>query len=512
MRALLARFRSDRTDRDDFADDPDGVTPAWSVADDDRPQPGDLLADGGPLSVPEPQAGQDSANLVVGKAAQLGFEIVDVGGFLAALDTRSTQQTASLHKTLELTEQVLQANGAVDDGINRISQAVQQTLETSQDAVGSVRLSVGMSRDLATWVSSVATRIDDISDALKGMETRTTLIEEIALQVYMLSINARIEATRAGEAGRGFAVIAKTVKDLSDQTNTTTDEIRRSVKSLGQSVHALSQEVAQASQNAQQVTNDSLEADAKLTEITKNVTELNDIATTISGHSALVRRTNDDFDQSIRSFGATVAATAQDLSVAVKRVDNLVDISETLVQLTADQCSASEDRPYIDRVKQDATQLGLLLEQTLAQGNITESQLFSRNYTPLQGTEPQQYDAPFCAETDRVFTRLQEDALALSDNVVFCAAVNIDGFLPTHNRKFSHRPKGDPVWDAANCRNRRLFNDRVGLKAGQNTGPFLLQVYRRDMGNGDWIMMKDVSAPIMVNGRHWGGLRLAYTP
>ncbi|MEO0372716.1 MAG: hypothetical protein AAF231_14750, partial [Pseudomonadota bacterium] len=61
-----------------------------------------------------------------------------------------------------------------------------------------------------------------------------------------------------------------------------------------------------------------------------------------------------------------------------------------------------------------------------------------------------------------------------------------------------------------NSRNRRIFDDRVGLKAGQNTKPFLLQVYRRDMGGGVFKIMKDLSAPITVHGRHWGGLRLAY--
>jgi methyl-accepting chemotaxis protein len=66
------------------------------------------------------------------------------------------------------------------------------------------------------------------------------------------------------------------------------------------------------------------------------------------------------------------------------------------------------------------------------------------------------------------------------------------------------------VWNTANCRNRRMFDDRVGLKAGRNTEPFLLQVYRRDMGGGEFVLMKDLSAPLWVGGRHWGGLRLAY--
>ena len=64
--------------------------------------------------------------------------------------------------------------------------------------------------------------------------------------------------------------------------------------------------------------------------------------------------------------------------------------------------------------------------------------------------------------------------------------------------------------NAAHCRNRRIFNDKVGLRAGRSTDPILLQTYRRDMGGGQFVMMKDLSMPIEIAGRHWGGLRLAY--
>jgi methyl-accepting chemotaxis protein len=93
--------------------------------------------------------------------------------------------------------------------------------------------------------------------------------------------------------------------------------------------------------------------------------------------------------------------------------------------------------------------------------------------------------------------------------VVFCAAVDVNGYLPTHNKKFSKPQSDDPTWNTANCRNRRIFDDRVGAAAGRHTEPFLLQAYRRNMGDS-FVLMKDCSAPIYVHGRHWGGVRLAY--
>ena len=77
-------------------------------------------------------------------------------------------------------------------------------------------------------------------------------------------------------------------------------------------------------------------------------------------------------------------------------------------------------------------------------------------------------------------------------------------------KRFSREQSDDLVWNSANCRNRRIFNDRTGLRAAQSQSKFLLQTYRRDMGGGEFVLLKDLSMPIWVGGRHWGALRLAY--
>ena len=127
---------------------------------------------------------------------------------------------------------------------------------------------------------------------------------------------------------------------------------------------------------------------------------------------------------------------------------------------------------------------------------------------PVANTDPQQVLTKFVGFTDKVLPAIQEPLLNADPRITFCAAVDRNGYLPTHNLKYSQPQGPDPVWNSANCRNRRLFNDRTGAAAGSSTRPFLLQTYRRDMGGGEFVLMKDVSAPITVNGRHWGGFRI----
>jgi methyl-accepting chemotaxis protein len=106
-----------------------------------------------------------------------------------------------------------------------------------------------------------------------------------------------------------------------------------------------------------------------------------------------------------------------------------------------------------------------------------------------------------------------QDPLQKSDpRIIFCVAWARKGYLPTHNPDYRQPQGKDPEWNAAHCRNRRIFDDRAVRKVAQNTKPFLVQTYRRNMGGGRFVLMKDVSSPILVNGRHWGAFRIGYKP
>ncbi len=141
---------------------------------------------------------------------------------------------------------------------------------------------------------------------------------------------------------------------------------------------------------------------------------------------------------------------------------------------------------------------------------ISLDALFDRDYQPIPGTNPQQQMTRYVEFTDKVLTPIQEAILETDEHIVYSAAVDENDFLPTHNKKFAKPQGDDPDWNMANCRNRRIFNDRAGMRAAKNNKPVLLQTYRRDMGGGNFVVMKEVDAPIMVKDRRWGTLRLAY--
>jgi methyl-accepting chemotaxis protein len=203
--------------------------------------------------------------------------------------------------------------------------------------------------------------------------------------------------------------------------------------------------------------------------------------------------------------------TTQILASAFKRTEAFLTISEQLLESVAESGIETEDSPYIRSAQQSAAQISQLLEDAVRTGTIGEDDLFDERYQPVAGSAPAQVMTAFVSLAERLFPQVQERVLGLSDKVVFCIAVDRNGYIPCHNQRYNQPQRaGDVAWNTANCRNRRIFNDRTGLASARNQRPFLLQTYRRDMGGGNFIVMKEAAAPITVNGRHWGGVRLAF--
>ncbi len=155
-----------------------------------------------------------------------------------------------------------------------------------------------------------------------------------------------------------------------------------------------------------------------------------------------------------------------------------------------------------------AAMISGLFEDAIDKGEISEADLFDVNYVPIQNSDPKQYRNRALDFLDRRLPTIQEPILDLDPAIVFSAAVDRNGYLPVHNRKYSAPQGDDPVWNNANSRNRRIFDDMTGLMAGRNIQKILSQTYPRDLGGGRVELIKDISAPIHVRGRHWGGLRM----
>ena len=455
-------------------------------------------------------AANEKLTLLAKYAGELGFEVVDIDGFLDKVDHLSASQIEALSRVKGSANEVLQGNRAVREALDSVSSTIDATLEQVEGSVGFVRASGQKSASVASWVKALSQRMEKVADALVAVEANNAHITEIARQVNILAINAKIEAARAGDSGRGFGVVAEAINELSQKTARAAEGIEENITELSTWVGKLREEATGVSAEANHVIDSADATDRALTGIAEGVRKTHGATKSMQTQADSVREAVEQFGPAFTAIETTVRETADGIHTAHARVNKLIDTSETIYQTAVAMGGASDDLRFIEKMQSVAKEISAAFDEGIASGRVTAADLFDRNYVPVSGTNPQQYTTRFTAFTDEVLPKFQEPTLEYDPKVVFVAGIDPNGYLPTHNRKFSQPQGKDPDWNAANSRNRRIFNDRVGLKAGRNTEPFLLQVYRRDMGGGEFAMMKDLSVPIFVEGRHWGGLRMGY--
>ena len=433
------------------------------------------------VAAPAAPAGAADLNAAIRSISQqastIGREAAEVRGLLD--DTTKTSER-SAQGVAALADQVQSVTRA-QDGIANVS-------NTSLEAVERVRGAVdGVGRE----VSEVVATLREVADAAES-------ITKIALQTRLVAFNASVEAKRAGEAGRGFGVVADAVKDLAAKVESSSKEIMRTIGVLDARVDALAKEIRYDEGAQKQGAFHSALADVR-----RGVGD-------ISGAAQQSRTICAGLDAQMKAIVAEIGQSSRALGAAMKRSESFLGVSERLIELVAECGIETEDTPYIVAARGAAAQISQLLADGLRTGTISEAHLFDEAYQPIPNTNPAQHTTRFVALADRLFPQVQERMLTLSDKVVFCIAVDRNGFVATHNRKYNQPQRGDLAWDSANSRYRRIFNDRTGLASARNQRPFLLQTYRRDMGGGHFVVMKEAAAPITVNGRHWGGVRLAF--
>ena len=440
----------------------------------------------------------------------LGVEMADIAGNVEDVAGRVSDQAIKF-KALD---QTAKAMVATNHEIDRAAKAAQSAASIAGAEVAESRTAVnGAVSDISELIAAVgriAERLNTVNTVLEQVAGFSGTIETIAKQTNLLALNATIEAARAGAMGRGFSVVASEVKSLAEQTRQATRQINETVHDLTSQIGNVITESSVATSRAKQVGQSTSQIQGVIGRVQDGFEaadrEVNSIASTAADnlqHCDTVILALDDLTKGVE-------ASSVNLKQAEERVEGLLKLSETLIEYIAESGVETPDTPLIRAVLEAGHKIEALFNQAVDRGDISLEDMFDENYREIPNTNPKQFLTKYVNFTDRVLPPIQDPLLALDPRIAFCVAWTSGGYLPTHNPQYSKPQGSDPVWNMANCRNRRIFKDRAVQKTAANTKPFLLQTYRRDMGGGKFVLMKDLSAPIQIKGRRWGAFRMGF--
>jgi methyl-accepting chemotaxis protein len=425
----------------------------------------------------------------------------------------STQQRSAAEATMHAMEEM-------NIGINQVAENAEMTAANAQSARELSKKGAEIVDRASAEIERIARSVEQSAQVVAALGERSQaisgivrVIHDIADQTNLLALNAAIEAARAGEQGRGFAVVADEVRKLAERTTAATGEIGAMIGAIQSetptAINSIQQgstqarsgaELArQAAESLQQINSGAQETMEKIEAIASAIQQQSTNGQNITGHvQDILKMAQENNDTAGRTL--VEAGQLDTLALNLKEVSNIFKLGER-----GQQAMAIHGRmPAI--VQKAAKDIGKVLEDAVKSGQIRLEDLFDQNYVPIPNTKPQKYTTKFDALTDKLFPPVQEPLLEAHKEVAYAGAVDTSGYFPTHNKRYTQPLTGDEKVDMLNNRTKRIFNDPVGKRCGSHEQPFLLQTYRRDTGE----IMHDLSVPIYVLGRHWGGFRLGY--
>ncbi len=247
------------------------------------------------------------------------------------------QSNQSLNQQRIETDQVATAMNQMTATVHEVSQNAQLAADSAQHANIEVNTGQEVVNEAIRAISSLVQKVEQASDVIHELENDSIeigsvldVIRSIAEQTNLLALNAAIEAARAGEQGRGFAVVADEVRVLAQRTQTSTEEIQTIIHKVQdgaqQAVEAMNQSRSQAD-----VTRDTAaKAGEVLNSITASVTNINDMNTLIASSAEEQNSVAEGINQSIVRISQGAEVSAEGASHTAETSEELRNVAEEL--------------------------------------------------------------------------------------------------------------------------------------------------------------------------------------
>ncbi|MGI2037995.1 methyl-accepting chemotaxis protein [Shewanella frigidimarina] len=262
---------------------------------------------------------KQAAQSINGQTVSMTEQLYNHNNEIDQIVTAITEMSATAHDVAHNTNMVAEATHAASDNVTK----AQDCVDTSLTEVS----------NLMSQIDNAAANVKSLSEQSKKINSVLSVIGGIADQTNLLALNAAIEAARAGEQGRGFAVVADEVRNLASRTQASTVEINEMLSEL----HKLVTQTVQTMEESQVSCLSSVESSRAISEslgaVTSSVTSINDMSTQIATAATEQSSVTEEINRNINSVQEivnTLLVASQDASGMSKTV---ADDGQTLAEL-----------------------------------------------------------------------------------------------------------------------------------------------------------------------------------
>jgi methyl-accepting chemotaxis protein len=241
--------------------------------------------------------------------------------------TEQLEATVSVNRSMKEMFESLNENAS---NTSNAAVAASDANDQAKKGHGIVGEAIRTINDLAREVAKAGETIHQLEADTENVGQILDVIQGIASQTNLLALNAAIEAARAGEHGRGFAVVADEVRTLASRTQESTEEIHRVIEQLQRTARAISDVMANGQRKAEESVNKAGDTGSSLQAITTRVEEINVMNTQIASATEEQQQTSHFIQQAIDEISSSAQRAAEGSAQVANSTEQLQRVAQKL--------------------------------------------------------------------------------------------------------------------------------------------------------------------------------------
>ncbi len=406
---------------------------------------------------------------------KFNFELKNITKHMDETKDNIEAINVTMNNATKAIEEIFQNIGQFGKFMEEVNNISSKTIDVAKT------FSEGSSKSISVLNENMQS-IENLHGQIDGILSIVSIINDIADQTNLLALNAAIEAARAGEAGRGFAVVADEVRKLAEKTRKQSGEIEATISSVANNFNVLVER--------NKIIKDTLDQNTKAVDnllfsfenLANKISQANEMINTIAAAS-------EEQSSSIEE----VAQTVEYLANSVKQISNSLDkvslqsldLDKMLDQSTNILKKMKIGNPLeevVELANKCAKEVEEVIENAIKQGEISSADVWDRNYVPIPNTNPQKYRTRLTDFFKLHIQPIEDKYISMNKNFRSFFVTDNNGYVPAHNSIYDKPLTGDYKKDLVGNRSMRLLNDPVGLALSRNTDSLIIKTYARDTG------------------------------